>query len=165
MRALPEQAVGQGREQGGAEAPAAAGGGPEQQVQSGVVRPGRVVRGERVEVGAVDLPVAHRGVVEQSEAGQAAAVAVELVAQVPFGDGGRAGEFPERGHLGVVHPAGEQAEVGGEPDLAEPELPGGGGHRAPPRRFVDAGAPVHQPVHQPVHRPAHAPATGLGSSM
>ncbi len=92
---------------------------------------------------------------------------------MPFGDGGRAGEFPERGHLGVVHPAGEQAEVGGEPDQAEPELPGGGGDRAPPRRFVGAGVPVHRDTGTgvPVHRetgtgvPAHAPATGLGSSM
>ena len=81
-RAAVEDEIGDGAEQGGAEAAAAVGDAADEQVDAGVVRPGRVVAGERVEIGAVDLPVAHRGAVQHAEAGHAAAVAVELGAQV-----------------------------------------------------------------------------------
>ena len=65
-----------------AESSAAVGDASDEQVDTGVVRAGGVVAGQRVEVGAVDLPVAHRSAVEYAEAGDAAAVAVELGAEV-----------------------------------------------------------------------------------
>lgn len=140
-RPVVEDQFRDGTQQGAAQAVGAVGDAADEQVQAGVVRPGRVEAGDRVEVGAVDLPVAHGCAVEDAEAGQAAAVAVQLRAQMGLRDIGATGELPEFGDCRIVHPPRDQGEVPGHVDRYQPEGPGGRGRGGPARDTVEQVGP------------------------
>src|SRR5690606_9516517 len=99
-----EGEVGDGADQEAAEAPPPVARGADEDVQAGVEGPGRVVTGQRIQVRAVDLPVAHRRAVEDAEARHAAALAGELRPYVVRRACRWPGQLPERGDGRVVHP-------------------------------------------------------------
>lgn len=142
-RTVVEYEVGDGLEQVCAESSAAVGDTADKEVNTGVVRAGGVVAGQWVEVGAVDLPVAHRGAVQYAEAGGAAPVAVQLGAEMVLQDALRAFKFPEGGYGWVVHPATDQRQVAFDTDGNQLEDAGTCGDR-PPRSDVVEQVVVRQ---------------------
>ncbi|CAM5505970.1 hypothetical protein SCYAM73S_04205 [Streptomyces cyaneofuscatus] len=127
---------------------------PDEEVDAGVVEAGGVVAGQRVQVGAVDLPVAHGCSVEDAEAGEGAAVPFELRPDMVGGDGCGPGELPEGGDGGVVHPAAEDGEIALQDHRDQVEDPGLGGRAGPggrvPEQFAGGVAPTSRLV--PVRR-------------
>src|SRR5690606_6484286 len=78
LRPAVEDQVGHGPDEHTTQVPPPVPGATDQQMNAHVVRQDGAVAGQRIEVGPVDLPVAHRLTVEQAEAWRAASVAADL---------------------------------------------------------------------------------------
>jgi hypothetical protein len=128
---MVEYQLGDGVEQQRADASSTVGDTTDEEVDTGVVRAGPVVVGERVEIGPVDLPITHRGPVEHPETRDTAAVSLQLRPQMTLGDGRGTGQLPERGDRGVVHPVAEERKVAFDAHRHQAKAARGGGRGRP----------------------------------